>query len=74
MNKPLLRPSFEEGRTRRSRKMQRYLSSAWPGRAYSRRGRVTDLPGCALAKVALHFVYRAQPPFLGGGAEKRTSD
>jgi hypothetical protein len=60
-------PSFEEGWQRRSSKMPRYLNIGAVGEVKPMLQEGSDLPRCALFKVARHFVYRAQRPLLEGG-------
>jgi len=43
------------------------LDSARPGEVKRLLQKGSDLPRCALYKVARHFVYRAQRPLLEGG-------
>src|SRR5262245_58343806 len=62
-------PSSKEGRPRRSIKCDATLVSARPGRSNQSCSKVSDLPRCALFKVALHlFVGRSDPFSKEGNA------
>src|SRR5215510_6154002 len=55
-------PSFEEGWPRRSSEYNATLDSARPGRSNAYYKKTSDLPRCALIKVARHlFVGRSAP-------------
>src|SRR5262245_38924818 len=55
-------PSFEEGRPRRSSEMQRYLKLGAAGEVKPPLQQHSDLPRCALFKVARHLFRRRSVP------------
>ena len=70
----LKNPLLEGGVATPIKKMQRYLSFGAAGEVRNLRIAMSDLPGCALANVSLHFSTRAQLPLLSGGANTLAND